>query len=108
MKKIASITQRAWDDRPDWSVGKGGTFPFFILCLDIGQGKIQEVDPTTTSFSARTGRVWYVLISSWDAGDTEEFEARKGACQRWVRKWKKEVDQFKITGGYTNDYVDFR
>jgi hypothetical protein len=109
MKKIASLTQQAWNDRPEWSLGKeGGSFPFFILCLDVGEGKLQEVDPSSTSFSARTGRCWFVLIASWDGKDMDEFEEKKAVCQRWVRKWAKEMEQFKIVGGYTNDYVDFR
>lgn len=109
MKKIASLTQQAWNDRPEWSLGKeGGSFPFFILCLDVGEGKLQEVDPSSTSFSARTGRCWFVLIASWDGKDMDEFEEKKAGCQRWVRKWAKEMEQFKIVGGYTNDYVDFR
>uniref|UniRef100_A0A7S0ARG8 FAD-binding PCMH-type domain-containing protein n=1 Tax=Minutocellus polymorphus TaxID=265543 RepID=A0A7S0ARG8_9STRA len=109
MKKIVSLTQQAWDDRPEWSLGKeGGAFPFFILCLDVGEGQLQKADPSSTSFSARTGRVWYVLIASWDGKDEEEFETKKAGCQRWVRKWAKQMEQFKIVGGYSNDYVDFR
>ena len=108
MKKIAFNIQHAWEDRPEWSLGKGGAFPFFILCLDVGNGQLQKVDPTSTSFSARTGRIWCVFIASWDGQDKEEFEAKKAGCQSWVRKWAKEMEPFKITGGYANDSLDFR
>lgn len=108
MKKIASLSQQAWNDRPYWSLGKeGGSTPFFILCLDVGEGNMGKVNPATTSFSARSGRVWFVLIASWN-GVGEEFVTKAAGARAWVRKWHRHLEPFKITGGYANDYLDFR
>lgn len=81
INSIVATAVQHWDEKPDFA-SKMSTF---ILFMEVN-GKVGTADPASTSFAARTGRLWCTAIISWPDEDLSQRTASKKWCDDFVAK----------------------
>ncbi len=74
VKKIISTVVEAWAAKPAFA----SKLSTFILLMEVN-GAVAKGDPASTSFSARSGRLWATALTGWSDDD----DAQRAASKKW-------------------------
>ena len=88
VSKIVSTAVQHWNEKPGFAF-KPSTF---LLFMEVS-GAVGKAAPWTTSFSARTGRLWCTALIGWPDDDAKQRAASKQWCDDFVAK----LDPFHVT-----------
>jgi FAD/FMN-containing dehydrogenase len=78
---IVDTAVQHWNEKPDFA----SKLATFILCMEVN-GALGKGDPASTSFAARSGRLWCTAIISWSDDDVSKRAASKKWCDAFVQK----------------------
>ena len=85
---IIDIAVRSWSSKPEFA-SKSCTF---LLFMEVN-GAVAEVDPASTSFSARGGRLWCTALIGWSDDD----DRKRAACKKWCDDFVEALAPFHVT-----------
>jgi hypothetical protein len=81
VNSIVHTAEQHWNERPDFA-SKMSTL---ILFMEVN-GAVGKVDPKSTSFAARSGRLWCTALIGWSDDDASKRAASKKWCDDFVEK----------------------
>ena len=88
VKEIVETLVKAWREKPDFA----SKLSTFILLMEVN-GAVAEGDPTSTSFSARGGRLWATALVGWPDDD----DAQRAASKKWCDDTIAALGRFHVT-----------
>jgi hypothetical protein len=86
--KIVATAIKYWNEKPSFA----SKLSTFLLFMEVN-GAVADPDPSSTSFSARNGRLWCTALTSWPDDDEEQRTASK----RWCDAFVAELSPFHVT-----------
>jgi hypothetical protein len=88
VNKIIDTMVKAWAAKPAFA-SKASTF---LLMMEVN-GAVANGDPTSTSFSARGGRLWATALIGWPDDD----DAQRAASKKWCDDMVAALGPFHVT-----------
>jgi FAD/FMN-containing dehydrogenase len=88
VNSIVDAAVKHWSDKPEFA----SKLSTFILFMEVN-GAVGRADPASTSFAARTGRLWCTCIISWPDQDVSKRAASKTWCDAFVAT----LNRFRVT-----------
>jgi hypothetical protein len=88
VQAIVDIAVRTWHRKPEFA-SKSSTI---LLFMEVN-GAVAEADPASTSFGARSGRLWCLALIGWANDDDAERVASKEWCDGFVEA----LEPFHVT-----------
>ena len=81
ISNIVDTAVQHWNEKPDFA----SKLSTFLLFMEVN-GAVGRPDPASTSFAARTGRLWCTAIIGWPDEDHSQRAASKKWCDHFVEK----------------------
>jgi FAD/FMN-containing dehydrogenase len=88
VRTIIDTVVRAWADRPACAT----KLSTFVLLMEVN-GAVAKGDPASTSFSARSGRLWTTALIGWPDDD----DAQRAASKKWCDDLVAALAPFHVT-----------
>ncbi|MGE0803527.1 MAG: FAD-binding oxidoreductase [Lautropia sp.] len=88
VRQIVEAATKAWADRPPFA----SKLSTFVLLLEVN-GAMAKADPASTSFSARSGRLWATALIGWPDDD----DAQRAASKQWCDGMVAALSRFHVT-----------
>jgi len=88
VKSIVDAAVKQWNDKPEF-VSKVSTL---LLFMEVN-GAVGDADPVSTSFGARSGRLWCTAITSWADDDSSQ----RAASKKWCNDFVAALSPFHVT-----------
>ncbi len=83
VQSIVDVAAKYWNEKPEFA-SKVATL---LLFMEVN-GAVGQVDPGSTSFGARSGRLWCTALTSWPGEDDAQRAASKNWCDGFVEALK--------------------
>jgi FAD/FMN-containing dehydrogenase len=88
VQKIIDAVVKAWAQKPAFA----SKLSTFLLMMEVN-GAVAKGDPASTSFSARSGRLWVTAIIGWPDDD----DAQRAASKKWCDDMVAALSPFRVT-----------
>ena len=88
VNSIVDAAVKHWNEKPGFA-SKQSTL---ILFMEVN-GAVARVDPASTSFAARNGRLWCSAITSWPDDDA----SKRAASKKWCNAFVAALNRFHVT-----------
>lgn len=85
---IVDIAVKHWSEKPDFA----SKLSTFMLFLEVN-GAVGRADPASTSFAARTGRLWCSALIGWP----DEDDSQRAASKKWCDDFVEKLRPFHVT-----------
>ena len=85
---IVDIAVKHWNEKPDFAT----KLSTFILFFEVN-GAVGRPDPASTSFAARTGRLWCSALIGWP----DEDDSQRAASKKWCDDFVDKLRPFHVT-----------
>jgi hypothetical protein len=85
---IVDIAVKHWNEKPDFAT----KLSTFILFFEVN-GAVGRPDPASTSFAARTGRLWCSALIGWP----DEDDSQRAASKKWCDDFVEKLRPFHVT-----------
>ena len=92
-RKIIETVVEAWANKPPFA----SKLSTFILLMEVG-GAVAKGDPASTSFSARSGRLWATALIGWPDDD----DTQRAASKKWCDDTIAALSPFHVTSYLNN------
>jgi hypothetical protein len=88
VQSIVDVAAKYWNEKPEFA-SKVATL---LLFMEVN-GAVGQVDPGSTSFGARSGRLWCTALTSW----SDEDDAKRAASKNWCDGFVEALKPFHVT-----------
>ena len=85
---IVDIAVKHWSEKPDFA----SKLSTFMLFMEVN-GAVGRPDPASTSFAARTGRLWCSALIGWP----DEDDSQRAASKKWCDDFVEKLRPFHVT-----------
>lgn len=79
VSQIVATAVRHWNEQPGFAT----KLSTFLLFMEVN-GAVARAAPSSTSFSARRGRLWCTALTGWPDDDAKQRAASKQWCDDFV------------------------
>jgi len=88
VNEIVAIATKCWSEKPSFA----SKLSAFLLFMEVN-GAVGKAAPSSTSFSARNGRLWCSALTGWSDDDPK----RRAACKQWCDAFVAALGPFHVT-----------
>ena len=88
VQSIVDVAAKYWNEKPEFA-SKVATL---LLFMEVN-GAVGQVDLGSTSFGARSGRLWCTALTGW----ADEDDAKRAASKNWCDGFVEALKPFHVT-----------